>query len=371
MVYWILPVLCISLYGRYFADTTIPTIHVGDAPRRPSAQQSSQAKHQQQQTATKNQPSPQPAQRQQQQPDLLLPPSWPTAYRETVEYIQKRRRPIPGFFAGDIHQITKIAAGGGEGHSAATSTTTSSGSSDPKSTQTSKSSSINKQRKTTTTQSNRQDGGRRAQFHETIQNLRDDWERHPDDLFRGIVLAEAMRYYDLQFHEGGTYEQEALQLYDQIIDLARGQRQAAIEAGNDTRQRRDGVIGSSIHDEVTLDYPSKSWDGLLCGLYTSQGKLYFMANMFERAVQAYNHCLDDNDNADINAPDYLDALNARGSASIVLGQYASAGRDFWYVVRHDEPQRYFVDAFTGLARVLEAQETALAAIVSALRRRAG
>ena len=43
-----------------------------------------------------------------------------------------------------------------------------------------------------------------------------------------------------------------------------------------------------------------------------------MANLFERAVKAYDPCLEHID------PNYLDAANARGSSRIVLGQYEAA-----------------------------------------------
>ena len=40
---------------------------------------------------------------------------------------------------------------------------------------------------------------------------------------------------------------------------------------------------------------------MLCALYTAKGKVYFMANMFEKAVETYSKCLE-------VEPLYLDAL---------------------------------------------------------------
>jgi hypothetical protein len=77
-----------------------------------------------------------------------------------------------------------------------------------------------------------------------------------------------------------------------------------------------------------------------------------MANMFERSAEAYTSCIDG-----IEAG-YLDAVNGRASTGIVLGQYEAAGADYLQVIQSDE-QRYFTDAFTGIARILEANESAV------------
>ena len=106
----------------------------------------------------------------------------------------------------------------------------------------------------------------------------------------------------------------------------------------------------SVSDEVTLDYEFKSLDGLLCGIYTAKGKLCFMANLFDRAVEAYGGCLEE------IYPYYLDALNGRASSFLVLGKYKQAGHDFLEVIQRDS-RHLFLDAFTGLARILEAKET--------------
>ena len=78
------------------------------------------------------------------------------------------------------------------------------------------------------------------------------------------------------------------------------------------------------------------------------GKTFFMANMFEQAVESYTKALE-------MEPFYLDAVSSRGSARIILGQYEAAAQDFSLVIAKDEKRR-FQDVFTGLARVLQARE---------------
>ena len=110
--------------------------------------------------------------------------------------------------------------------------------------------------------------------------------------------------------------------------------------------RREG-----LHRELFLDYDSKSMEGLLCAAYTSLGKVYFMSNMFGWAVASYEECLSYD-------ASYLDALTYRGQANIILGRYADAGRDYVRVLELDT-DRIFVDAFTGLSKVLSAKEDAV------------
>jgi tetratricopeptide (TPR) repeat protein len=118
-------------------------------------------------------------------------------------------------------------------------------------------------------------------------------------VFKAIRLADALRLYDVTYHDGGTKQPEALETYEVAIQMTISQRQQMLENDQDTTL---SSMGSTIvNDEVMIDYPQKSVDGLLCALYTAKGKVYFMANMFERAVEAYSHCLE-------FAPLYLDAL---------------------------------------------------------------
>ena len=105
--------------------------------------------------------------------------------------------------------------------------------------------------------------------------------------------------YDVTYHDGGTKQPEAIETYEAAIELTLAKRQQMLEQDEDTTISLSGT--ANVNDEVMIDYPLKSVDGLLCALYTAKGKVYFMANMFERAVEVYGHCLD-------IAPTYLDAL---------------------------------------------------------------
>lgn len=55
---------------------------------------------------------------------------------------------------------------------------------------------------------------------------------------------------------------------------------------------------------------------------------------------------------------YLDAMSSRGSSYIILGEYAAAAIDLSMVMKNDSGRR-FQDVFTGLARILQAKESAV------------
>ena len=149
--------------------------------------------------------------------------------------------------------------------------------------------------------------------------------------------------YDVQYHDGGTFQEEGVATYQKAIDLATSKRNKMIADGEET-----GTVMADLNDEMMAEYSARSMDGLLCALHTGLGKAYFMANMFEQAVQSYNRCLE-------IEPNYLDAVSSRGSSRIILGQYEGAAQDFMLVIEKDTSRR-FQDVFTGLARVLQTRE---------------
>lgn len=169
-------------------------------------------------------------------------------------------------------------------------------------------------------------------------------QEDPSDLFKAIEFADALRMYDVQYHDGGTAQEEAITSYKTAISLALMKRQKKLELGEDTKSK-------NIPEEITLNYSAKSIDGVLCGLHTSIGKVYFMSNMFERAVESYTKALD-------LEPMYLDAMSARGSSRLILGHYEEAALDFTTVIKNDNAGR-FLDVYTGLARILQARESAV------------
>lgn len=155
--------------------------------------------------------------------------------------------------------------------------------------------------------------------------------------------------YDVQYHDGGSMQEEAIRTYQNALDLAWAKRKQATEAGEETNRALTGV--ADINEEVMMEYSARSIDGILCALYTALGKVYFMANMFEKAVASYSEALE-------LEPKYLDAMSARGSSLIILGEYEKAAADFLNVVEMDTRRRY-LDVFTGLARILQAREGAV------------
>lgn len=157
-------------------------------------------------------------------------------------------------------------------------------------------------------------------------------------------MADALRLYDVQYHDGGTAQEEAIESYKTAISLALMKRQEKLELGEETKS-------ANIPEEIVMLYSSRSIDGILCALYTSIGKVYFMSNMFEKAVESYTQALD-------LEPMYLDAMAARGSSQIILGHYEGAALDFTTVMEHDTMGR-FLDVYTGLARILQARESAV------------
>jgi tetratricopeptide (TPR) repeat protein len=344
-VYWILPLLLIAAFSRRVADTDLPVIVVDPTPAPSSAalSRSSSSNRRNKKlskaapdfatTSSLQQASPQP------RDDIVLPSSWPTAYQDAVKTIYKRRRKIPGFAGAISSELEFVFSNSNK---------------DGLDSQQNQRKGDNPTASPSNTNNNSNHRGRsshdpiRIQFHEKIDQLVADHRRHPHDIFRAIAAADAMRFYDLQFHEGGTYELQALDLYDEVIAMGKKQREAAIAKGEATNRCVSGEL-DTVNDEVLLDYMYKSIDGLLCGIYTAKGKAYFMANMFERAVQSYDQCLNDID------PSYLDARSSRASSLIVLGKYAEAASDYLQVI-HRDSRRLFIDAFTGLARILEVKE---------------
>jgi tetratricopeptide (TPR) repeat protein len=351
-VTWIIPLIFIAIFSRKVVDTTIPTIPVDETPHRPTAQLKLQRKIDQERRSQKQptlgSPSSAPIS------DLLAAKNWPTSYTEILETIYRRRRPINEFPGGIYAQLSKIKKSVRQGQKqnktevVVDMTGEAVASETPAQSQPRNNARSGRKIRT----KGRETDPTRARYLESIDELRTRIRQDPSNAFLSIALADAMRMYDMQFHEGGTFEQESIALYDTILAKVEQTRQDALSSGLPTDQSSNPAV-RTVNDEVMLDYPQKSLDGLLCALYTAQGKTLFMANMFERAYEAYSSCLNDvYDN-------YLDAMNARGSTSIVLGQYAEASRDFLGVIRHEAQSSgpfFFIEAFTGLARVLEAKE---------------
>lgn len=141
--------------------------------------------------------------------------------------------------------------------------------------------------------------------------------------------------------------------YQHAIEILLLRREILINQGLSTNELSDPEAAQWVTkhggDEFFIfDYRRKSVDGLLCVVYTSLGKVLYMASMFEDAVGATNQAL-------IYKPNDLDALNQRASTFIILGKYKEAAEDYLSILALDK-SRIFADAFTGLAKVLTAKE---------------
>lgn len=152
-------------------------------------------------------------------------------------------------------------------------------------------------------------------------------------MLKALYLADALRIFDVQYHDGGTAQQEAIETYQDAIRKAVHQRKEQLERGEETNRNLAGFV--DLNEELTMDYTTRSIDGLLCAMYCALGKTYFMANMFEKAVESYDKALE-------LEPLYLDAVSSRGSARIILGQYPEAAQDFVTVLETDERRRFQV-----------------------------
>lgn len=320
-VFFVIPALLFSVFSRLAVDTTVKPIELkGYEPLNFERRKPPEWQRRPVEDASSPVPAPTPLE--------SAPSSWPTAYQHVLSTIQSRRRRI---------EIDQESAAPQQRPA-------------PSTTQDAKS---NEQSQT----KNREKGGAsrrggvnddiRLRLIEQISVLEETYRKSPNDLFAALDYADAMRMYELRYHEGGTYENQTIQMFEKIVDMALDRKNEAVQNGQSTRKANDPSI-SSVKNEISLDYRAKSIDGLLCAIYTAQGKSYFMANMFERAVESYSSCLE-------IEPGYLDAVNSRGSALLILGRYTEAARDLVQVTREDDTLG-FSDAFQGLARILQTQE---------------
>eukprot|EP00978_Attheya_sp_CCMP212_P025567 scaffold82467_cov54-Attheya_sp.AAC.1 len=188
----------------------------------------------------------------------------------------------------------------------------------------------------------------KTEMDKTIATLKVEYQKNPNDAFTMIEYADALRERDVMIHDGGRNQLIAIDVYHNAISQIRERRQQLVNEGRPTNVPPNGVTVLDLNQELFFDLREKSIDGLLCSVFSNLGKLYFMANMFEKSVAAYNECLAIDE-------DYLDALTFRGSTQIVLGKYKEAGSDYTRVLELDQ-NRLFMDAFTGISKVLAVKE---------------
>jgi tetratricopeptide (TPR) repeat protein len=173
---------------------------------------------------------------------------------------------------------------------------------------------------------------------------------------KALQLADLLRNRDITFFDGGSVRAEAIKTYQHAIQTLLLHRKNLMDQGQSTNEITDMEALQFMqnnpelgNDELYIfDYKRKSVDGLLCAALTSLSKVFYMANMFEDSVDTTNLALQ-------FKPYDLDAINQRANTYIILGKYKEAADDYVYMLEADR-NRLFVDAFTGLAKVLTVKE---------------
>ncbi|GAX10114.1 hypothetical protein FisN_3Lh305 [Fistulifera solaris] len=323
-VFLVIPVLLFSLFSRLTVNTNVKPIELnGYEPlqferRKPAGWQRRPI----QDDLSVPPPAPIPLE--------SAPSSWPTDYKHVLSTIQSRRRRIEM----DRESVAPQRRPSEHESSSANSNSKSQTNAD----------------KRTARRRGGADDDARLMVIDQINSLEEAYKNNSGDLFAALDFADAMRFYELRYHEGGTYEKKTIQMYEKIVEMALERKKEALQKNQSTSKSSNPSV-ASVKDEISLSNREKSIDGLLCAIYTAQGKVFFMANMFERAVESYSSCLD-------IEPGYLDAVNSRGSALLILGRYSDAARDLVQVTREDDTLG-FSDSYQGLARILQTQEEAV------------
>jgi tetratricopeptide (TPR) repeat protein len=333
---WMLPVFILAVISRFTVNLEpdpdlAPAASAAHKPGRPVSLQLDGAAGGSRTQHTKKQ-----KQRDSGTPSLpsAAPSMLPTNYLALVDTIDKRRRRVGRFAAAPPSYSSSTGSGG---RAAA------SGSSKPK---------VDHGAAEQNGRGRRGQGALndpdRARFRKRLAELQGRHDDDPADFFLALELADAYRMYEVQYHDGGSHEADALRMYEVVTDRVERLRSEAIERGQPTAIPDDG---RDVSDEMMLPYPQRSLDGLLCAVYSGQGKALYMANMFAKSVDSYSRCIE-------VVPEYLDAIDARASSYIVLGMYEEAARDYRVVIERDENQLLFPQSYTGMARVLEVRENA-------------
>ena len=195
---------------------------------------------------------------------------------------------------------------------------------------------------------------RTRNIDQQISHIRNEYQKDPTNIHKALNYADALRQRDLMIHDGGSIQQESIKAYKNAIKRIKTQWKLAVSNGSDVRlsSSNTNTRFENIMKETFLPNEQKSIHGLLVTAYCNLGKQYFMANMFEKAVEVYNSALR-------LEHDYIDAMNSRGSAYVILGKYKEAGDDFSKVLALDKGEM-ITDVFTGLAKVLVAKEDVVA-----------
>ena len=192
-------------------------------------------------------------------------------------------------------------------------------------------------------------------------------QNDPTDIYKALNLADMLRERDILIHDGGSVQKESISTYHTAIHLIQQERDKLLQSPNGNElvnqrynpQGNDRIEGDinnnnqygNANDELLLDKQNKSINGLLLHSYCSLAKQYYMANMFETAVELYDAALEIESN-------YLDALCYRASTYIILGRYEEAGGDYSKLLDLDV-NHLFVDSYSGVTKVLLSKEDSI------------
>ena len=387
LVFWILPILILAIVSHFLIDASTPpkanipkdnlnrpiSVNFGD-PRDTTVKKKmmmmSSKKSQEPSVAPISSPGSAPSSRpgrSRSGPKPTPLPSaasnWPTAYRETIEIIKTRDRKIPrvGKPRADNEKTKNKDSKSSSGSNKPIRKETGDRGFPRDAVRQQYLEKIDNYRKQFEVNITKMQHSKNVQIHHKnysspvklssspLPFQTSSYQADPENVITAIKFADALRLYDVTYHDGGTKQPEALKTYEHIIQIMEAKRKEMVENGEETNVSLANT--RNVRDEVTMDYSQKSVDGMLCALFTAKGKVYFMANMFERAVETYTKCLE-------IEPLYLDALGSRGSSNIILGRYEEAASDLMTTIENDE-QNFFNDAYTGLARILQAKESAV------------
>jgi len=164
-----------------------------------------------------------------------------------------------------------------------------------------------------------------------INNLRKEHKKNPNDIEKALNLAEALRMRDYNIHDGGSAQLEGINTYKHVIKLMTN------------LQNND--------DTPTPSQMSVQRQQFLCGLHTNLGKMYFVANMFDRALECFDKSLSIDENE-------IDTLAQKGAVLYILGRFEDSANAYLHLIDVDE-DRLSGELYSGLSKVLVADENAV------------
>ncbi len=103
-----------------------------------------------------------------------------------------------------------------------------------------------------------------SSLDDKIDKLREEQHQDSNDIYKTLRMAESLLERDLQIHDGGTVQSEAIHTFHTAIDLIAKKRDQVLEQGGDVRLGR-----TDINEELMLEMEEKSLQGLLVGAYCS------------------------------------------------------------------------------------------------------